>query len=83
MKVVAHLCQWDSGWTQYHDQTDPLPSTWDDSPPDSVAALVLKFDADLEIDRLKAAMQKTIDDNLNLADGDDCTLIELKRALAI
>ncbi len=82
VKVVAHLCEWDSGWRQYHDETDPLPDKWDETP-DCVAAFVMKIDADIEIDRLKAAMQKTIDDNLYLADGDDCTLIELKRALAI
>ena len=34
-----------------------------------------------EIERLRAAMQQTIDENLDLADGDVCTLILLKRAL--
>lgn len=32
--------------------------------------------------RLKSAMQRTINENLHLADGDVCTLIHLKRALA-
>ena len=32
--------------------------------------------------RLRNAMQRTIDDNLDLADGDVCTLIHLKRALS-
>lgn len=32
--------------------------------------------------RLKNAMQRTINENLHLADGDVCTLIHLKRALA-
>lgn len=35
-----------------------------------------------ERDKLKAAIEKTIADNLELADGDNCTLIDLKRALA-
>lgn len=34
-----------------------------------------------ELDVLLAACIKTIDDNLHLADGDDCTLIDLKRAI--
>jgi hypothetical protein len=36
-----------------------------------------------EIDRLRAAIRKTLDDNGHLADGDNCTLIELKRAIGI
>jgi len=39
-------------------------------------------DLTAEIYRLKNAMQQTIDENLNLADGEDCTLRHLKRALA-
>ena len=31
--------------------------------------------------RLREAIEKTIEENLHLADGDDCTLIRLKRAL--
>lgn len=34
-----------------------------------------------ELKRLRAAIEKTLRDNAHLADGDDCTLIELKRAL--
>lgn len=34
-----------------------------------------------EIDRLRAAIRKTLDNNGHLADGEVCTLIELKRAL--
>jgi hypothetical protein len=36
-----------------------------------------------EIDRLRAAIQHTLDDNVHLADGENCTLIVLKRALGI
>ena len=36
-----------------------------------------------EIDRLRAAIWQTLDENKHLADGDDCTLIELKRAVYI
>lgn len=34
-----------------------------------------------EIRRLRAAIRQTIEDNLHLADGDNCTLIKLKRAI--
>lgn len=34
-----------------------------------------------EIDRLRAAIQQTLDENGHLADGDNCTLILLKRAM--
>lgn len=33
------------------------------------------------VSKLEDAIRKTIDDNLDLADGDNCTLIELKRVL--
>lgn len=33
------------------------------------------------INHLEAAIRKTIDDNQHLADGDNCTLIDLKKAL--
>lgn len=59
MKIQAYRCTWDGdtrGWMQYHDHTDPLPDEWDDEPPDEVAALVLKIDADIEIERLRAAL---------------------------
>lgn len=36
---------------------------------------------DDEIDILRAAIRKTLDENGHLADGDNCTLIELKRAI--
>lgn len=34
-----------------------------------------------ENEKLRSAIAKTINDNLYLADGEDCTLIELKRAI--
>ena len=34
-----------------------------------------------EIDRLRTAIRKTLDENGHLADGEDCALIELKRAI--
>jgi hypothetical protein len=61
MKIQAYRCTWDGdtrGWMQYHDHTDPLPDEWDDEPPDEVAALVLKIDADIEIERLREALKK-------------------------
>ena len=59
MKIQAYRCTWDGDtreWMQYHDHTDPLPDEWDDDPPDEVAALVLKIDADIEIERLREAL---------------------------
>lgn len=35
-----------------------------------------------EIERLRAAIVQTLDENGHLADGDNCTLIALKRALS-
>lgn len=34
-----------------------------------------------EIDRLRAAIEQTLDENGHLADGDNCTLIVLKRSV--
>lgn len=34
-----------------------------------------------EVARLTAVIKATIENNLHLADGDDCTLIDLKRAI--
>lgn len=38
-------------------------------------------DARSDIMRLHGAIEKTLEDNGHLADGDDCTLIDLKRAI--
>lgn len=35
-----------------------------------------------EAERLKNAIKETIEDNLHLADGENCTLIKLKRAIS-
>lgn len=62
MEIVAYRCVWDGepGWMQYHDKTDPLPESWDDDEhPDEVAALVLKIDADIEIERLTDLLERT------------------------
>lgn len=64
MEIVAYRCVWDGepGWMQYHDKTDPLPESWDDDEhPDEVAALVLKIDADIEIERLRKALAALLD----------------------
>lgn len=34
-----------------------------------------------EVQRLRAAIEQTLDENGHLADGDNCTLIVLKRAI--
>lgn len=44
-------------------------------------ACMMVREMELEIDRLRAAIQQTLDENGHLADGDNCTLIVLKRAL--
>lgn len=62
LEIIAYRCMWDSGWQQYHDETDPLPKKWDDDPPDETAALVMKIDADAEINRLRAALDKIADE---------------------
>lgn len=36
---------------------------------------------DAEIERLRAAIKKTLDENGHLADGDNCTFFELRRAI--
>jgi len=38
--------------------------------------------ANKEIARLRRAIQETLTDNRHLADGDNCTLIKLKRAMS-
>ena len=35
------------------------------------------------VEELESAIRKTIEENLHLADGDDCTLIALKRAIEL
>lgn len=30
---VAHLCEWDGEWWQYHDERSPMPDEWDDEVP--------------------------------------------------
>lgn len=40
-------------------------------------------EAQRAIDRLRAAIEQTLDENGHLADGDNCTLIVLKRALKL
>ena len=74
MEIVAYRCVWDGepGWMQYHDKTDPLPEQWgDDEHPDEVAALVLKIDADIEIERLRGALitgARLLEQGCNVAD---------------
>jgi len=36
---------------------------------------------DARINQLETAIKKVIEENLHLADGDNCTLIELKRVI--
>jgi len=35
------------------------------------------------IDELDTAIRETLEDNLDLADGDNCTLIKLKKAMGL
>jgi hypothetical protein len=41
----------------------------------------VKYSLTAEIERLKTAIRETLEENTHLADGDNCTLIKLKRAL--
>lgn len=34
-----------------------------------------------EVERLRGVIEQTLDNNRHLADGDDCTLIDLKRSI--
>jgi DNA phosphorothioation-dependent restriction protein DptG len=49
---------------------------------DSVKTWKELEDAKERIKHLESAIRKTIDNNRHLADGDNCTLIDLKKALA-
>lgn len=48
---------------------------------DLKATEVLMTEAADEIERLRDAIIETLEENLHLADGENCTLIRLKRAL--
>lgn len=51
-------------------------------PYDEVCAVIRRLArARRTIRRLRAAIRMTLDENRHLADGEDCTLINLKRAL--
>lgn len=86
MEIVAYRCVWDGepGWMQYHDKTDPLPDQWDDDEhPDEVAALVLKIDADIEIERLRNLIDLAYDHISNCGYRDeDPTLTQLRAGLS-
>lgn len=45
------------------------------------AILFAQHVAKMATEELRAAILETIEENLHLADGDDCTLIRLKRAI--
>jgi hypothetical protein len=49
---------------------------------DSVKTWKELEEAKERIKHLESAIRKTIDNNRHLADGDNCTLIDLKKALA-
>lgn len=64
------------------------PELWQDSELDKqqryqryLQASVRIEDDAREIERLRAAIQKTLEENGHLADGEDCTLIHLVRAI--
>ena len=48
---------------------------------DSVKTWKELEEAKERIKHLESAIRKTLDDNRHLADGDNCTLIDLKKAL--
>ena len=47
------------------------------------AFLEQRASAEKEVARLTAAITKTLNENGHLADGENCTLIELKRAMGV
>jgi hypothetical protein len=48
---------------------------------DEAYSLFMTDDKDARIKQLESAIRKTIRENRHLADGDNCTLVHLKRAL--
>lgn len=54
-----------------------------DSCESSVVLKLRCWDAAEEISRLRDAIRKTLEENSHLADGENCTLIRLNRALGI
>lgn len=88
MKADIYRCTWSSGWTQYHDESDPLPAKWDDDPPDEVAAFVLKIEAEAELIRLRAALitaEAALSDigDADREPGDDLAWCEQRAAEAL
>jgi len=45
--------------------------------------LRIEFEEKHYSDKYRQAIEKTINDNLHLADGENCTLIDLKRAIGM
>lgn len=88
MKADIYRCTWDSdGWTQYHDDDDPMPTKWDD-PPDEVAAFVLKIEAEDEITKLRHALSAAEAALADIGDadrepGDDLAWCEKRAAEAL
>lgn len=87
MKADIYRCTWDSGWVQYHDDSEPLPTKWD-SPPNEVAAFVLKIEAEAEITKLREALSTAEAALADIGDadrepGDDLAWCERRAAQAL
>jgi hypothetical protein len=56
-KAVVHRATWDGepGWSQYHDERDPLPDAWDDEEPDEVMGF---YDGAQMREAIEAAFQR-------------------------
>jgi hypothetical protein len=69
----------------------PKPRTWDEvcrdpdaTPIEREIALLAEWNATLrELRRLESEVRLTLEENAHLADGDNCTLIRLKRAILL
>ena len=73
LEVIATRCEWhdEYGWYQYHDKRDPMPTDWDDEPPQEVMQLVARTDVEAlltkkaqEADALRKAMGKKIPEEM-------------------
>ena len=59
----------------------PLTEELDHCGESILATVAALYETRTECTRLRAAIQQTLDENGHLADGENCTLIVLKRAL--
>jgi hypothetical protein len=74
-KPEVQRAVWDdgAGWGQYHDERDPLPTKWDDDPPDEVRGFYsgdqMRAYARLAIQQERERCAKMVDAMGDFGDG--------------